>query len=437
MSNEKKNVYPYKGELPYIFISYSHRNMEEAISIIELLQKDNFRVWYDEGIDPGSEWDENIASHVENCGYFIALLSNEYLESSNCKDELNYARELEKPRLLIYLKDVQLPGGMRMRLSRLQAIHKYKYNSEDLFVKKLEEADGLEQCKHIIKQHSLSHHNKLFNDEVSVIDTIAGKLLLGERYELQNIIGEGGFGAVYKAVDLKSKRTVAVKLGKISAFDSSIVRLHQFLKGKTNEYLCDIYDAATLPKGEAYIVMELFEEGKPLSYYKDFHDLYEEISNAYSMDYPAGGHIMILIDVLKGLKCLHDNGIVHADIQPSNILTNGFQTKLVDYSMAFFEKAGSDPGIDHTFIFGGYSSPEERKDYRSDIYSVGMVAYHWLTGLFPETDIYGNPIFNKDCLNEEMLMILKKATEICPDDRYQTVDDFIGALKQYLKHHTY
>lgn len=73
MSNERKNIYPYKGELPYIFISYSHRNMEEAISIIELLQKDNFRVWYNEGIDPGSEWDENIATHVENCGYFIAL----------------------------------------------------------------------------------------------------------------------------------------------------------------------------------------------------------------------------------------------------------------------------------------------------------------------------------------------------------------------------
>lgn len=149
MSN--KNIYPYKGELPYIFISYSHRNMEEAISIIELLQKDNFRVWYDEGIDPGFEWDENIASHVENCGYFIALLSEEYLQSSNCKDELNYARELEKPRLLVYLKDVQLPGGMRMRLSRLQAIHKYKYHSEESFMQKLGETEELELCKNSLE----------------------------------------------------------------------------------------------------------------------------------------------------------------------------------------------------------------------------------------------------------------------------------------------
>ena len=145
MSGNK--IYPYKGEKPFIFISYSHRNMDEAVSIIQLLQKDNYRVWYDEGIDPGSEWDENIASHVEKCGYFIALLSEEYLQSSNCKDELNYARELEKPRLLVYLKDVQLPGGMRMRMSRLQAIHKYKYSSEEIFIDKLEETQDLDLCR--------------------------------------------------------------------------------------------------------------------------------------------------------------------------------------------------------------------------------------------------------------------------------------------------
>lgn len=140
-------ITPYKGEEPYIFISYSHRNIVEAEEIICRLCNDNYRVWYDEGIDPGTEWDENIASHIEECGYFIALLSEEYLESSNCKDELNYARELEKPRLLVYLKDIQLPGGMRMRLSRLQAIHKYKYDSKESFVQKLEETDGLDLCR--------------------------------------------------------------------------------------------------------------------------------------------------------------------------------------------------------------------------------------------------------------------------------------------------
>ncbi len=72
--------------------------------------------------------------------------SREYLSSSNCKDELNYARDLEKPRLLIYLEDVQLPSGMRMRLSRLQAIHKYKYDEQQQFYEKLSASQGIGSC---------------------------------------------------------------------------------------------------------------------------------------------------------------------------------------------------------------------------------------------------------------------------------------------------
>lgn len=137
---------PYRGIERYIFISYSHTDSKNVFDLINNLQLAGYRVWYDEGIDPGTEWDENIAVHVEKCGYFIALISENYLASSNCKDELNYARELEKPRLLIYLEDVQLPGGMRMRLSRLQAIHKNKYVSETAFMQKLFETKGLETC---------------------------------------------------------------------------------------------------------------------------------------------------------------------------------------------------------------------------------------------------------------------------------------------------
>ena len=149
--NEK--YVPYRGyDAPYIFVSYAHKDGNKASEVIEKLQMEQYRVWYDEGIDPGTEWDENIAEHIENCEYFIALLSREYLVSSNCKDELNFARELEKPRLLIYLEDIQLPGGMRMRLSRLQAIHKYKYQSMELFFEKLAETQGLEKCHEKQKQ---------------------------------------------------------------------------------------------------------------------------------------------------------------------------------------------------------------------------------------------------------------------------------------------
>ncbi len=137
----------YNESKPFIFVSYSHRNSEKVLKIVERLQKDGYRVWYDEGIDPGTEWDEFIADKIEKSGFLIAFMSQEYLDSQNCKDELNYARDLDKDRLLVYLSDVKLAGGMAMRLNRLQAIHEYTYSSFDSFIEKLESTPALEAFK--------------------------------------------------------------------------------------------------------------------------------------------------------------------------------------------------------------------------------------------------------------------------------------------------
>lgn len=136
----KHKLRPYSGTEGFIFISYSHRDAEEAMEIISRLMENGFRVWYDEGIDPGSEWDENIADHINRCDTVLALMSANYLKSDNCKDELNFARDLNKDRLLVYLENIQLPPGMAMRLNRLQAIHKYTYGEGGDFYKKLFDA---------------------------------------------------------------------------------------------------------------------------------------------------------------------------------------------------------------------------------------------------------------------------------------------------------
>ena len=94
---------PYKGSEKYIFISYAHRDGKLVHSILERLQSEGYRFWFDEGIDPGNEWDETIATYINNCDYFIAFISENYLASNNCKDELNFARDLDKKRFLIYL----------------------------------------------------------------------------------------------------------------------------------------------------------------------------------------------------------------------------------------------------------------------------------------------------------------------------------------------
>lgn len=146
-NNVGKIEYPYIDDKSYIFISYAHKDKKEVYPIIDKLLNDGFRVWYDDGIDPGTEWDENIAKHIEECGYFIPFISENYLKSSNCKDELNFARDLDKDRFLVYLENVNLPSGMNMRLSRLQNIHKYAYDSFDEFYNKLLTAKGINSFK--------------------------------------------------------------------------------------------------------------------------------------------------------------------------------------------------------------------------------------------------------------------------------------------------
>ena len=136
----------YTGNEKYIFISYAHKDSAAVFPIICRLAENGYRVWYDAGIDPGSEWDENIAGHIETCGYFIAFVSNNYLNSNNCKDELNFARDLEKERLIVYLEKVDLPSGMAMRMNRLQSIFKYTYPTENDFYSKLFTAQNIHLC---------------------------------------------------------------------------------------------------------------------------------------------------------------------------------------------------------------------------------------------------------------------------------------------------
>ena len=140
-------IRPYKGDKPYIFVSYAHLDKDRIAGILRRLIEAGYRVWYDEGIDPGTEWDANIATHIEGCSSFVAFISANYLNSDNCKDELNFARDLRKERLLVYLEDTQLPSGMAMRLNRLQAIHRYTYSDPEAFYEKLFSVPHFEQCR--------------------------------------------------------------------------------------------------------------------------------------------------------------------------------------------------------------------------------------------------------------------------------------------------
>ena len=108
---------PYEGKEPYIFISYAHKDSAEVLPLIEELSSRGYRVWYDAGIEAGTEWPEYIAAHLEKSACVLAFLSASAVASFNCRQEINYAIDLQKPTLTVYLEELALTGGMRMRLA--------------------------------------------------------------------------------------------------------------------------------------------------------------------------------------------------------------------------------------------------------------------------------------------------------------------------------
>ena len=107
----------YEGTQPYIFISYSHKDSAQVMTIVDDLEQRGYRVWYDGGIEAGSEWPEYIAKHLRGCKCVIAFISQNYVNSSNCRRELVFAQNLEIPQLNVYCSDnVQLSDGLQLQL---------------------------------------------------------------------------------------------------------------------------------------------------------------------------------------------------------------------------------------------------------------------------------------------------------------------------------
>ena len=140
-------IVPYSGSEPYIFVSYSHMDKDRVFGIIRLLQGRGYRVWFDEGIDPGTEWDDNIAEHLTAAGYVIPCFSENFFNSQNCNDELFFARELGLSIMPVYLEDVQLEPGAAMRFGRLQALFYHKYTDKNRFLDKVAAAEGIDACR--------------------------------------------------------------------------------------------------------------------------------------------------------------------------------------------------------------------------------------------------------------------------------------------------
>ncbi|MBU3189205.1 Stk1 family PASTA domain-containing Ser/Thr kinase [Clostridium bowmanii] len=257
--------------------------------------------------------------------------------------------------------------------------------------------------------------------------------ILGSRYELLEKIGEGGMAIVYKAKCHLLNRYVAVKILK-EEFSNNIDFMDKFKKeaasaaSLSSNNIVNIYDVGH-EKDINYIVME-YIKGKTLK---------QVILDNGSMD--NNKVIDYGIQIAKALECAHKNNIIHRDIKPHNILvTEDGTVKVTDFGIA---KASSSVTITNTSTVMGsahYFSPEQAKasfvDFRTDIYSFGIVLYEMSTGRVPydaESPVsvalkhIQEPVVPPKDINdnipENLNKLILKAIEKEPIKRYQTAKD--------------
>lgn len=133
---EKKPL-AYRGDEPFVFVSYAHADAELAYPLISGLQERGLRIWFDDGMDVGDLWDEVIPDHVEQCAAMLCLVSTRFTDSNNCLDEIHYAKEQKKELLILHLENEELPRNFRFRYGRFHALKLSDYSEQSRLVEKL------------------------------------------------------------------------------------------------------------------------------------------------------------------------------------------------------------------------------------------------------------------------------------------------------------
>ncbi|WP_232064885.1 protein kinase domain-containing protein [Mycobacterium cookii] len=274
-------------------------------------------------------------------------------------------------------------------------------------------------------------------------DDLPEGALLDGRYRVATKIATGGTSTVYRGLDTRLDRPVALKV-----MDSRYAGDQQFLTRFQMEAravarlkdpgLVAVYDQG-LDGRHPFLVMELVEGGT----------LRELLAERGPM--PPHAVAAVLGPVLGGLAAAHRAGLVHRDVKPENVLiSDEGEVKIVDFGLV---RAFAEAGITSTSVILGtaaYLSPEQVRDGnaspRSDVYSTGIVAYELLTGQTPfsgdtalsiayqrlETDV-PRPSTVIDGVPPQFDELVERATARDPADRYADGHDMAAELAAIVK----
>jgi serine/threonine protein kinase len=257
--------------------------------------------------------------------------------------------------------------------------------------------------------------------------------ILNNRYRIVEILGQGGMGSIYRAIDENLGVNVAVKenLFTTEEYARQFRREAIILASLRHPNLPRVTDHFVIEGQGQYLVMD----------YVEGEDLRERMDREGVL--PDSEVVIVGTAICDALSYLHSRQpqVVHRDIKPGNVkITPGGQIILVDFGLAKVIQGSEATTTGARAMTPGYSPPEQygtaRTDQRTDLYSLGATLYVALTGALPE-DALARAMEQTDLtpvrkhnpkVSKRLAAVIEKALELRPDDRYQTADDFKQAL---------
>jgi tetratricopeptide (TPR) repeat protein len=261
------------------------------------------------------------------------------------------------------------------------------------------------------------------------------------RYDIEAELGRGGMGRVFKARDLELGETVAIKglLGVSDGGHGEEARLLQELqicRRISHPNVVRVFDLGRFPGG-IFITME-FLEGRRL----------DELIAAES-PLPFATIHKLVAEIAAGLHEAHALGIVHRDLKPSNVMITATRLKILDFGIAAMAGAQAARLTQAGFVMGSpmFMSPDQLQglalDGRSDLYSLGLLAYNMITGREPFAGMQPHAVVLKQLRSpppplrslradtpEPWVAFVDRLLAKNRDDRFQTAGDVLAALPE-------
>jgi eukaryotic-like serine/threonine-protein kinase len=276
----------------------------------------------------------------------------------------------------------------------------------------------------------------------------AGALVDG-KYRILRLIGEGGWGVVYEAENVRTLKHVALKLLRPRPELTADIRTRFEREAQAagrigSDHIVEVFDLGTLDDGTHYMVMELLQG----------QDLASRLQQGPVDSLVA---VKLVVQLLEGLAAAHEAGIFHRDLKPENVFLVPTRSgdefvKILDFGISKFNA----PDLTSATITGAvlgspvYMAPEQARglkhvDPRTDLYSVGAVLYEMLTGRVPFTGENFNdlmfkialaprpsPLSIRPELDPPLAHLVIKAIAADPKERFQSASEFRTVLTEWL-----